>query len=62
MREIDQLISYKNNERLCIDSLSDQNDQCNSNLSKNKLILVFIVSILINDVAILGWFAASEKE
>ena len=62
MTEINQLISYKNNERLCIDSLSDQNDQCNSNLSKNKLILVFIVSILVNDVAILGWFAASEKE
>ena len=54
MSEIIQLIRYENNERLCSSCLSDQNDYCNSNLSKNRLTCVFIGSFSINDVAIFG--------
>ena len=62
IREISKLISFENNERLCIESLSDKIGLCNSNLSKNRPSLVFIDSLSTNDVAILGWFAVNEKE
>ena len=50
--EIIQLIRYENNERLDSDSLSEQNDHWNSNLSKNRPTCGFIGSFSINDVAI----------
>ena len=54
MSEIIQLIRFENNERLGSDFLSDQNDQRNSNLSKNRPTSVFVGSFSINDIAIFG--------
>ena len=62
MREVIKLISNVNNERLCSDSLSDQNDDWNSNLFKNKQTCVLIASFSINEVAMLGWFTVSYIE
>ena len=54
MSEIIQLIRYENNERLGSDFLSNQNDNWNSNLSKNRLTCLFIGSFSFNAVAIFG--------
>ena len=54
MSEIIQMIRYENNERSGSDFLSNQNDQWNSNLSKNRPTCVFIGSFSINDIAIFG--------
>ena len=43
-------------------SLSGQNNHWNPNLSKNRPACVFIASLSITDVVILGWFDISDKE
>ena len=63
VREISKFISYENNERLCINSLFDQNDHfIPIYLKIDCATFIFIDSLSINDVAILDWFEVSEKE